>query len=81
VRFSLPFRIGQEIEFFLGGLANACPPFSQGIVVLNGWPLNALRRDDHYKKGKLAQRQKFGEKNRVFPKKTERCCEGRFSVP
>jgi hypothetical protein len=25
----------------------AVPPFSHGIVALNGWPLNALRRDNH----------------------------------
>jgi hypothetical protein len=28
----------------------ACPPFSHGIVAFNGWPLNALRGDNHYKK-------------------------------
>jgi hypothetical protein len=31
------------------GLANACLPFSHGIVAFNGWLLNALRRDDHSK--------------------------------
>jgi hypothetical protein len=30
-----------------------CPPFSHGIVAFNGWPLNALRLDNNYKKVNL----------------------------
>jgi hypothetical protein len=54
-------RISSHIETLLGtcptsakrsgsssmGYANACPPFSHGIVAFNGWPLNALRGDNH----------------------------------
>jgi hypothetical protein len=32
---------------------NACPFCSHGIVAFNGWPLNALRRDNNYKKVNL----------------------------
>jgi hypothetical protein len=44
-------QIGQEVEFYFGEASlTLAPPFSHGIVALNGWPLNALRRDDHSKK-------------------------------
>jgi hypothetical protein len=31
-------------------------PFSHGIIAFSGWPLNALRQDNHYEK---ARRQKL----------------------
>jgi hypothetical protein len=63
------------------GFVSACPPFSHGIVALSGWPLNALRHDDNYKKGEYDSRQKVALKNRVFFGKTGPRREGRFPIP
>jgi hypothetical protein len=52
-------------------LQTLASPFSHGIVALNGWPLNALRRDNHYKKVNLplgkntAKKAAFSSGNRV----------------
>jgi hypothetical protein len=56
---------------------HSCSFFSHGIVAFNGRPLNALRRDYHYRK---ADRQKVNLNNRVFIGKTGPRREGCFSI-
>jgi hypothetical protein len=61
LRFSLPKSNRPRGQVLLRRATPtlAHPPFSHGIVAFNGWPLNALRRDNHYEK---AHRQKLGYK-------------------
>jgi hypothetical protein len=54
-------------------LANACPPFSYGIVAFNGWPLNALRLHNNYEKVNLPNGKKSARKRPRFLREIEGC--------